>query len=71
PVPFLDDCFHYTTMLGLSAVTGDLGELAIAQVSLRSALSIAYLILFGSVVGFSAYFWLLRESTPGRVSTYA
>lgn len=58
-------------LLGLSAVTGDLSELATAQVSLRSSLSIAYLILFGSVVGFSAYFWLLRESTPARVSTYA
>ena len=58
-------------LLGVSAVTGDLNELATDQVSLRSALSIAYLILFGSVLGFSAYFWLLRESTPARVSTYA
>ena len=26
---------------------------------------------FGSIVAFTAYVWLLRESTPARVSTYA
>jgi drug/metabolite transporter (DMT)-like permease len=30
-----------------------------------------YLIVFGSIVAFSAYIWLLRVSTPARVSTYA
>ncbi len=31
----------------------------------------AYLFVFGSLVGFSAYLWLLRVSTASRVSTYA
>jgi drug/metabolite transporter (DMT)-like permease len=39
--------------------------------SLRSGLSLAYLIVFGGMVAYSAYIWLLRESTPGRVATYA
>jgi drug/metabolite transporter (DMT)-like permease len=28
-------------------------------------------VVFGSIVAFTAYVWLLRESTPARVSTYA
>ena len=27
--------------------------------------------MFGSLLGFSAYVWLLRATTPARVSTYA
>ena len=27
--------------------------------------------MFGSLIAFSAYVWLLRASTPTRVSTYA
>jgi drug/metabolite transporter (DMT)-like permease len=30
-----------------------------------------YLTLVGSLVGFTAYVWLLQVSTPARVSTYA
>jgi drug/metabolite transporter (DMT)-like permease len=46
-------------------------RLDIAAVSARSALSLGYLIVFGSLVGFSAYVWLLKATTPARVSTYA
>lgn len=40
-------------------------------VSTRSALALTYLVLVGAVVGYSAYVWLLKVSTPARVSTYA
>jgi drug/metabolite transporter (DMT)-like permease len=30
-----------------------------------------YLIFFGALIGFTAYIWLLRVSTPAHVSTYA
>lgn len=36
-----------------------------------SAWSFVYLTLIGSLVGFTAYVWLLGVSTPARVSTYA
>jgi drug/metabolite transporter (DMT)-like permease len=36
-----------------------------------SLLALGYLVLFGSVVGFSAYVWLLKVAAPERVSTYA
>jgi drug/metabolite transporter (DMT)-like permease len=39
--------------------------------SLRSVAAVGYLIVFGSIVAFTAYVWLLRVSTPARVSTYA
>jgi drug/metabolite transporter (DMT)-like permease len=49
------------------------GALLVAALSwsARSALSLAYLIVAGSILGFSAYVWLLTVSTPERVSTYA
>jgi drug/metabolite transporter (DMT)-like permease len=34
-------------------------------------LAYLYLIGFGSLIGFTAYSWLLKASTPARVSTYA
>ncbi len=39
--------------------------------SLRSLLALGYLIVFGSLLGFSAYTWLLRVTSPARVATYA
>lgn len=42
-----------------------------AHVSTRSLGALAYLVVAGSWIAFSAYIWLLKESTPARVSTYA
>lgn len=42
-----------------------------AAVSARSAWALAYLSLLGGVVSYSAYVWLLKVSTPAKVSTYA
>ncbi|HUF12467.1 MAG TPA: drug/metabolite exporter YedA [Longimicrobiales bacterium] len=52
-------------------LTGELGELDLAAVSARSLLALLYLLLAGSIVGYSAYIWLLRHATPAHVSTYA
>ncbi len=51
--------------------TGETGAVELASISARSALALLYLIVFGSLVGFSAYIWVLRASTPAKVSTYA
>ena len=40
-------------------------------VSARSLSALAYLILFGSVVAFSAYAWLMRVEPAARVATHA
>ena len=50
---------------------GELGTFDIAAVSMRSFLAWAYLLVFGSMVAFTAFVYLLRVSTPARVATYA
>lgn len=50
---------------------GEGPRLHAAAVSARSWLSIAYLVVAGSLIAFSAYNWLLRVTTPARVGTYA
>lgn len=42
-----------------------------SRVSVRSLSALGYLVVFGSWLGFSAYVWLLKATTPSRVSTYA
>ena len=39
--------------------------------TLRSMTAWLYLLIFGSFIAFSAYIWLLRNVSPGRVATYA
>ncbi len=41
------------------------------KISLLSLVSFIYLIVFGSLIGFSSYVWLLTKTTTARVSTYA
>lgn len=50
---------------------GEWRDLDFSQVSARSWAALAYLVVFGAIVAYSAYIWLLRVSTPARVSTYA
>ena len=42
-----------------------------ARITPASAWAFVYLTLVGSLVGFTAYVWLLQVSTPAKVSTYA
>jgi drug/metabolite transporter (DMT)-like permease len=55
----------------VSLVAGDHRAVDLADVSLRSILGLAYLAIFGSVIAYSAYIWLLQVSSPARVATYA
>ena len=52
-------------------VSGEGRALIHATISARSVLGVAYLIVFGSLLGFNSYHWLLKVSTPSRVATYA
>lgn len=54
-----------------SLLTGQFDGFRLAQVSARSWISFAYLIVFGSLVGFSAFVYLLRVTSAARVATYA
>ncbi len=67
----MQSLFGGVLLVLMGLVTGEGTALHVASITLRSALSLAYLIAFGSIVGFSAYIWLLRVAAPERVSTYA
>ncbi len=54
-----------------SALAGEPARFDPASVTAGSLWALAYLILFGSFLGFTAYVWLLRVSSVARVSTYA
>jgi drug/metabolite transporter (DMT)-like permease len=59
------------SLLLAGTLAGEAGRFHLGGVTMKSALSLAYLISFGSIIAFTAYMWLLRVSTPARISTYA
>jgi drug/metabolite transporter (DMT)-like permease len=54
-----------------SLASGELSKLSAYHFSATSLLALIYLIIFGSLIGFSAYVWLLRAAPLSLVSTYA
>lgn len=58
-------------LLCVAGVSGEIGRVSLAAVSARSLVALGYLIVAGSLLGFSAYVFLLGATTPARVSTYA
>ena len=58
-------------LLILAALRGEYGDVNLAAISARSVLALAYLIVFGALLGFSAYIYLVRNATPTRAVTYA
>lgn len=54
-----------------SAVLGEFHDFHPAMVSNRAWFSLFYLILAGSIIGFTAYVWLIHHESPTKVGTYA
>ena len=52
-------------------VTGEFARLDLKHASWLSIGALLYLIVFGSLVVFTAYSWLLRNVSPARAATYA
>ena len=50
---------------------GEFAQINLAGVTPRAWTAFLYLIAIGSLVGFSTFVWLMKHSTPARVSTYA
>jgi drug/metabolite transporter (DMT)-like permease len=59
-----------TVLLVASALAGEWDDFVLGQVSGASAAALAYLILAGGVVGFTAYVWLLDRVAGPVVATY-
>ena len=60
-----------TLMLGFAVARGEGAQFSIDRVTWLSAVAWLYLTAAGSMVGYTAYVWLLHASTPARVATYA
>jgi len=58
-------------LLVVGTLTGEWSSFNASAVTSRSLFAVAYLIVFGSIIGFSSYVYLLRATTLSRVSTYA
>jgi drug/metabolite transporter (DMT)-like permease len=57
-------------LITVATVAGEAKGFSIVQVTTKSWLALAYLILFGSVVAFTAYNWLLEHYSPTLVATH-
>jgi len=74
--PFLSAAMQMLCAAALLAVTGaamgEVGHVHPAAISAGSAAAFGFLVVFGSIVAFTAYGWLLRSGAPSvLVSTYA
>lgn len=56
-------------LAGLAA--GEASAVRLDAMSLRSLLAFAYLVVFGSIIAFSAFTYLLAVAPPAKVATYA
>lgn len=63
--------FAGLVLLIISVCAGEFSYFQHVNISLKSGLAFVYLVVFGSMLAFSAYGWLLRMVPPARVSTYA
>lgn len=55
----------------VAAFAGEFGDFSLRQVSGRAALAWLFLVVFGSLVAFTAYIWLLGVTSIAKVGTYA
>jgi drug/metabolite transporter (DMT)-like permease len=54
-----------------AAMLGEFKGFRVSAVSASAWLALAYLIVAGSIVGFTAYVWLIHHESPTKVGTYA
>ena len=59
------------TLLAASIVAGEPSHLDLAHASTESLVAFVYLLTFGSLIGFTAYVYLLSHTTAAKASTYA
>jgi drug/metabolite transporter (DMT)-like permease len=57
-------------LLAAAGLSGEFHGTHWANISLKSILGLAYLTVFGSVVAFTAYTWLLQRCPPALVATH-
>jgi drug/metabolite transporter (DMT)-like permease len=55
----------------LGAATGEVGRVHVARISGASIAAVAFLVVFGSLLAFTAYGWLVQNAPTPLLSTYA
>jgi len=58
-------------LLLLAGVTGEWRDFSPQAISPKAGLAFLYLLTFGSLIGFTAFAYLAKVTTPVKVSTYA
>ncbi|HEU4865593.1 MAG TPA: EamA family transporter [Actinomycetota bacterium] len=58
-------------LLLIGTLIGELGDIHPKEFSTASLLALGYLIVFGSLIAFTSYLWLLRNARTTLVATYA
>ncbi len=56
-------------LVAASGIAGDWGRFDPAAITAKSVVSFLYLVVFGSLLTFTAFAWLLTVSTPNKVAT--
>ena len=73
--PFLSSSMQMlaggASLILTAALVGEPRQFHFTSVSSLSWLALGYLILFGSIIAFTAYTWLHMVASPSRVATYA
>jgi drug/metabolite transporter (DMT)-like permease len=59
------------SLLLVGLLRGEWSRFDPSAVSANSLFGVTYLIVFGSLIGFTAYSWLLKNAQPSMVATYA
>ncbi len=57
-------------LLTAGTLAGEANYLAVAHITTKSWLALGYLIVFGSIIAFTAYSWLLEHYSPTMVATH-
>jgi drug/metabolite transporter (DMT)-like permease len=55
----------------VGVIVGEPARFHFSNVSLLSTWAFVYLVVIGALIGYTAYFWLLRHCDPAKVATYA
>ena len=75
PDPFVTTFYEFLAgcLFGfaVAVLTGETSTVQPATWSMESLVALAYLIVFGSLIAFSAFTWLLQHAPVSRVTTYA
>ncbi len=58
-------------LLVIGAIAGEWASIHLQSITTKSALAVVYLMVFGSIIGFTAFVWLLRNTTAVIATSYA